>query len=330
MRDEIINAIIKYVRINILKYTGLRVSWFGGEPSLEIDTICKMSETFLEICKKTKRAYWANITSNGYLINNDNFERLYKAHVFHFQITIDGIQRTHDSQRILTGGEGSFTQIIKNLIDIKNNKRFTHWNITIRTNFSKTIYDVIDEYIDYYYELFNDDSRFSFLFRPAGDWGGTVVKGYKENMLDNNGLSQVLEKMLNNNKLLNIERHLSFLNPGGSMCIAGMKNTFLIDSKGGIRKCSCHLDDDRNLIGQVSINGNFEIDKRKMNEWSFFELEKKCEECDFLPACINNACPANYVLKRGDTKECHVYEKCCLDYILKIINRQGKVEEILI
>lgn len=60
--------------------------------------------------------------------------------------------------------------------------------------------------------------------------------------------------------LLNIDRHLSFLQPGGSMCVAAHKNTFLIDSEGGIRKCSCQLDDDRNRMGQVKSDGHFELD----------------------------------------------------------------------
>lgn len=135
MSDEVIQTIIKYVRVNIRRYIGLQVSWFGGEPSLEIDTICKMSNAFLAICRHAKREYWADITSNGYLIDKCSFEKLYHANIFNYQITIDGIKSTHDSQRILAGGGESYDKIINNLIDIKNNKECRHWKISIRTNF---------------------------------------------------------------------------------------------------------------------------------------------------------------------------------------------------
>lgn len=269
MKDSTIDSILKFVRKNIIKYSGLKVSWFGGEPTLEMDTICKMSESFLEICRKTKRLYWSTITSNGYLINNNNFEKLYRANILSYQITVDGIKSTHDCQRVAAGDKGTFDIIIKNLLEIKSNKRYRHWNMTIRTNFSKLIDEVIDEYFEYYYKLFHEDSRFTFLFRPAGDWGGDAVKSYEDKLLDADKLSHIFERMLAGSNLLNIDRHLSFLQPGGSMCIASHKNTFLIDSEGGIRKCSCQLDDDKNWIGQVEPDGEFKIDYYRNNEWTF-------------------------------------------------------------
>ena len=39
MSEEVQKAIIRYVRQNINAYTGLRVSWFGGEPLLAMDVI---------------------------------------------------------------------------------------------------------------------------------------------------------------------------------------------------------------------------------------------------------------------------------------------------
>lgn len=328
MSQETIDAIIKYVRINISKYTGLKVSWFGGEPSLEIDTICEMSREFIKICKIAKRKYWANITSNGYLINLENFKKLYSANIFTYQLTIDGIEATHNQQRILGNGQGSFEQIINNLLNIKNNTECRHWKITIRTNFSKPIYERLDEYISFYSQKFGDDKRFSFLFRPAGNWGGESVKAYEDNLLQTDGLEKVYQGMLKNKKVLDISRHLSFLNPGGSMCLASSLNTYLIDSAGSIRKCSCHLDDNRNVVGNVETNGSFIIDQYKNSEWiqERWQVEK-CRNCFFLPACLNASCPANYILQRGDTEKCHVYEKEYLDYILALAEKQGLIAE---
>lgn len=329
MSDEAIHSIIKYVRINISKYAGLKVSWFGGEPSLEIDRICEMSKAFKKICRTAKRKYWANITSNGYLINLDNFKKLYNASVFNYQITIDGIESTHDQQRILKNGNGSFDKIIDNLLNIKRNSDCKHWQITIRTNFSKPIHEHIDEYISFYYDYFGDDQRFVFLFRPAGNWGGDVVKAYSDNLLESDGFAQVFESMLQHTKTLDISRHLAFLNPGGSICLASNANTFLIDSSGTIRKCSCHLDDDRNSIGTIVPNGRFDIDNDRHCQWIQDRWRaEKCQGCFFLPACLNASCPANYVLSRSDPNQCHVYEKKYLDYILKILDKQGKIPEV--
>lgn len=187
---------------------------------------------------------------------------------------------------------------------------------------------MIDEYIDFYYALFGKDNRFSFLFRPAGDWGGEAVKSYADCLLEENSLSAIFQKMLKHPQALNISRHLAFLNPGGSMCIAAKRNTLLIDSEGSIRKCSCHLDDDNNLIGQIQSNGGLNIDLHRSNQWMFFKSnEEKCAGCSFMPSCLNNSCPANYILGRGDTNKCTVYEKNCLDEILLMLDKQGVIPE---
>ena len=329
MSFETQNAIIKYVRLNISKYSGLKVSWFGGEPSLEIGTICAMSQEFMQICKTAKRKYWANITSNGYLITLDNFIKLYKANVFDYQITIDGVQKTHDRQRVLGNGSGSFDRIIKNLQDIKQNSQCKHWRITIRTNFSKPIYEHIEEYISFYHTQFGDDSRFAFLFRPAGNWGGESVQSFSGNLLHTDGFVQVFQSMLRHPNTLDISRHLSFLNPGGSICLASQAHTFLIDSVGTIRKCSCHLDDEENKIGCVMPNGTFHIDPYDYSKWvqSRWNVEK-CKGCCFLPACLNGSCPANYILSRNDSDKCYVYEKVYLDYIFSILDKEGQIPEV--
>ena len=329
MSDETINNIVKYVRKNISKYSGLRVSWFGGEPSLEIDTICKMSNEFIKICKVAKRRYWANITSNGYLIDLDNFIKLYKANVFNYQITIDGIEETHDQQRVLANGEKSFTKIIENLKRIKQNEMCKHWRITIRTNFSKPISEHINEYISFYNKNFGDDNRFTFFFRPAGNWGGEKVKSYSNNLLNEDGFAQVFQSTVDHNETLDITRHLEFLNPGGSMCLASSANTFLIDSAGTIRKCSCHLDDSNNSLGCLNSSGTLLIDKYNYGKWIQARWnDEKCKKCFFLPACLNAACPADYVLSRNDPSKCHVYEKKYIDYILLIWDKLGKIPEV--
>ena len=235
MDEDTVSALIKAVRKNIHKYSGLRVSWFGGEPTVETDIIIKLSQAFQAICKKAKRTYWANITTNGFLLNQQTFERLYECNIYQYQVTIDGVEATHDLQRVLVGGQGSFNTIIQNLIAIKKHERYRHWFITIRTNFSKDIYETMDAYMEYFTDLFGDDERFSFLIRPAGDWGGERVKQYSDHMLCEDGLSAVFQKMLNSSRTLIIMRLLSFLIPAGSLCRAAIENSLLLVRRGGLR-----------------------------------------------------------------------------------------------
>ena len=55
MPQDIQESVIKYVRKNIGRYSGLRVSWFGGEPLLAMDVIEHISINLMDICRKARR-----------------------------------------------------------------------------------------------------------------------------------------------------------------------------------------------------------------------------------------------------------------------------------
>ena len=113
MSKEVQEKVISYVRNNIHKYSGLNVSWFGGEPLLAMEGVAYLSEQFIKICSFYKVPYRANITTNGYCLDIDTFRKLIDLHVNYFQITIDGIATIHDKQRTTISGKGSYNRIIK-------------------------------------------------------------------------------------------------------------------------------------------------------------------------------------------------------------------------
>ena len=45
------------------------ISWFGGEPLLEMEVIDYVSQKVMEICRKAHKPYTAAVTSNGYLLS---------------------------------------------------------------------------------------------------------------------------------------------------------------------------------------------------------------------------------------------------------------------
>lgn len=138
MHKRIQDSIIEYVRQNIKKYKYLRVEWFGGEPLLALDIVEYMSAQLINICRENSVIYYAAMTTNAYTLNLNTFKKLIRCKVRSYQITIDGLRETHDRQRCLANGNGTFERIIKNLIDIKNNVKTNVLDITLRVNISKS------------------------------------------------------------------------------------------------------------------------------------------------------------------------------------------------
>ena len=101
MSENIVKNIKSYISKHISNYSSLFLSWFGGEPLLALDIIEELSEFIINMSRRSKRNFYASITTNGYLLNAENFKRLLQCKVLHYQVTLDGLQQSHNKFRVL-------------------------------------------------------------------------------------------------------------------------------------------------------------------------------------------------------------------------------------
>ncbi|CCY08045.1 arylsulfatase [Coprobacillus sp. CAG:698] len=295
MSEETQNSLIDFVRKNISKYIGLSVSWFGGEPLEALDVVENLSKKFIEICKIAKKTYVAGITTNGYNLDSETFDKLYKLKVLSYQITLDGYKTEHDRQRILENGKGSFEKIIANLkiIKSKNTKGTT---IIIRTNFTKSIIDNIDKYLIFYKENFGNDMRFSFYIQKASDWGGKQVANFSNELIrtKNSGdvHKYVLKKLKEHDIYLSNSSHYSELQCELNTCYAAKLGHLVIGSDGIIYKCTRNFELPENNVGQLDKNGHI-IFNNNYSKWinPLKTKSKKCEKCFNRASCLPMKCP---------------------------------------
>lgn len=317
MSEIVQDQIIQFVKKNINKYSKLRVEWFGGEPLLCKDIIKKLSESFIDICRKARKGYSAAITTNGYLLDINTFRMLYDNKVIAYQITLDGLKKNHDKQRCLSNQKGTFDKILSNLLDIKNTTSSAAFRINIRTNFTKDIVDNIEDYLSFYQDQFIGDNRFVFFARAAEDWGGERVKGF-EGLLNANEQHTLLEKIYNKNPKIDFYVNYSFLEPTSTVCHAVHKNMFNIGCDGKVYKCDSSIE--LACIGEICAGGKMVLDEYKMALWScgtrYTSLE--CDECFFSCSCIKGGCPLDIVKGYDREKYRCSFEKYNIDALLKM------------
>lgn len=229
MHKRIQDSIIEYVRQNIKKYKYLRVEWFGGEPLLALDIVEYMSAQLINICRENSVIYYAAMTTNAYTLNLNTFKKLIRCKVRSYQITIDGLRETHDRQRCLANGNGTFERIIKNLIDIKNNVKTNVLDITLRVNISKSILQNIYSVIDYFNETLLVDKRFNLFLKLVGDYGGDRVKNISEQLCDLNDLDDAIAYCKKNG--INMYESAP-LGIGGNVCYASKNSSWVIGADG--------------------------------------------------------------------------------------------------
>lgn len=99
--------------VNNSSKENLIINWFGGEPLLEVEDIEYFMKKVYDL--KKFKSINSSIITNGYLLTEKNFNKLMKANVKVFQITLDGLKTEHDKQRYLKNGMGTFDRIVENL-----------------------------------------------------------------------------------------------------------------------------------------------------------------------------------------------------------------------
>lgn len=319
------NAILQFVQKNIQNYKGLQIAWFGGEPMLEPKIIKYLSENFIKICNLRFLPYSSHITTNGYNLDIDMFDMLYKLKVYTYMITLDGFKNQHDKQRFTHNGSGTYDRILNNLLQIKNNKQYKFARIIIRVNITNNNVNTIDDFIEYIHSLFSNDKRFEFLFVAAENF--SKDKCSEENLFVN---ANDLFSHLKNNKLYMEHmnpwtKDFSIIEPSRG-CDASLKNVYVIAPDLKVYKCCAHYDMLDNNIGYINLSGDLIIDEARHSKWYLvYNYIKKpsnsCENCCILPICNNcfKGCPASYIKPNAKKPSCIMKDNNMIAHINKTI-----------
>jgi len=316
MSTETINALLKFLRKNITKFSSLSIDWFGGEPLLASQIISEFSLKAKGICASAKIPYNAMMTTNAYLLDVEMLETMLSYNITSFHITLCGLQETHDSLRPLADGSGTFEKIINNLICIRDLMKRKSFKIMLRINVTKTVLKTLDQFILFLDSIFGGDERFTVYFRPVGDWGGEQV----DSIINDLSVTKkdIFDILLSTENTLNFDAYYILLN--SSICAASMRNNYVIRTNGDINKCTESLYTDYNYIGKIMPTGDMDINKHNLARWLYQdEVGAKCERCIKFKICKNRKCPDN-ILKPDKHLDSYCgYDEMALFEVLSVL-----------
>lgn len=285
MNEATIDKVGELIDILLKDYDMLQLNWFGGEPLLAIDVMRQVTEKVSDICRRHRKSYYSSITTNGYFLTVDMMKQLLKMHVVLYQVTIDGNRQTHDRQRYLADGSGTYDTILGNLVRIKNEIRTATIRVIVRVNVPNSFdnHGIIE-----LSKIFCDDKRFRI----------NAQRIFKSGLNEETDFGEYL-KVVENHKQCTPKS----LIPEETICYAARNNTIMIRADGDVGKCTVNLDDADNQFGNINDMNLKEFRLNSLVYGHSRHLRTECMQCCIYPLCFGKQCPARRTQQCRETIE---------------------------
>ena len=140
----------------------LILTFFGGEPLLNMPVLYYLSERLHERCGARGVGFLINIITNGLLMSREMVERLNPLGLNGIKITLDGDRDAHNLSRPLRGGQGTFDKIIANTRAVADITR-----IAVGGNFEMDSADSYPALLDFLAEQDFAPRLSKVLFKPV-------------------------------------------------------------------------------------------------------------------------------------------------------------------
>lgn len=268
------------------KRDGLRelsVTWYGGEPLMARKKLYQIADSVIRYCDESSITYSSMIVTNGYLLTQEVAHELWSRRCGSAQVTIDGVESTHDRMRPLISGRGSYRRIMENLENVLDR---TPMRISLRVNVGRRnvgeCQNLVDELVS---RGFAGRPNFSLYFASIDAATSESGSAREEGM----SRREFCHAVLTLGERVRREGMAGpIVIPKGimGMCVAAQDNGYVITQKGDVHKCWETAHDKSKCIGSI-----FEVEKLNdsvngalWSHWSPFDNEV-CRNCRILPMC---------------------------------------------
>ncbi len=291
------NAVLDFAAQRMGRSEELYVTWFGGEPTLCLETIERLQQGLRELAAEHQVSVRPSaIITNGWLLDAAMATRLKIAGVEEAQVTLDGPAEIHDSRRKLANGRGTYQRILENLKQIAGILQ-----IGVRVNVDRLNIDSTRGILDDLRAHGLLDKVFLYFAQVTAST--TVCADIRDRCLSTEEFSHSQISMYQ--KLIDsgfYQIEYPMLAPGGH-CGADVDNAFVIGPNGDLFKCWEELSTDHShTIGSVfqpEPNGPQLETLHTYMGWDPFE-RAGCRECEVFPICMGG-CPRHAIHQADKT-----------------------------
>ena len=280
------------------------LSWFGGEPLLKFADIKRMLHKACQYGDEYGCKITSDITTNGYLLNEQNIREMKQLNVKSIQITIDGDRESHNKRRYLAGAGETYDKIKENLIKVSEQNIFVILRINIDEKNVDTATNILSEIPEQY----------------RSNIAVNVANLYQ--IKDKISTYQIYKKAIELGYQY-IERKNQYI-----ACHTCFSEGYVVDTDANVIICANAVED--KILGRIDEKGKVCITNPKVRyqlKTASMIKNPNCRKCIQLPFCISTCKKAIYkenVICQGKranglsieeiAKLDYLYDKKCMEY----------------
>lgn len=309
-------------RLDAIAPQGLALTFFGGEPLLNLPVMYYLAERLWGACDARGVACAITIITNGLLLTPEIVDRLTPFGLRGVKVTLDGDRETHNRMRPLRGGQGTFDKIIHNIRQVAGKCQ-----IAIGGNFDEESVESYPGLLDFLATQDFADKLARVSFKPiirekvAPQPKGVIpltVVGSGSKPLNGTCMTTAGGGTSVCDNCNFIEEKLSFLRDetrkrgfatvdGVHMgpCEIHKDHSHTIGPDGSLYACPGFAGDRPSATGHIDghldpVRSRAAENFRKLAAW------KECNDCAFIPVCAGGCTvAANNELGNMNTPNCH-------------------------
>lgn len=279
-------AILEYV----LKFKNIHITWYGGEPLMNFDSIRRISDQIAE-AKNVTADY--EIITNGYYLDAAKCHYFSKLNLKQIQITIDGTEKIHEKTRITKDGTPTYRRIMNN-IDVAS-KLLPQTQFAIRVNIGLQNKDDYPLLVAEFRQRWPDRKNIKPYLSFVDDYGSckSACLSAPERI---EFIRELRQKYGIRESIYPIGSH--------GVCVANRVCDYVVSPNGDLYKCWADIGKKDKKVGTIftpETPTNFDLITDYALAYDRF-ADPKCLACFLFPVCDGGCPESRYARQQGDKK----------------------------
>lgn len=267
MSSALVDALKAWIISRADDVEQMTLSWFGGEPTLALPIVLDVSATARDAFRQPGKSFFGGMTTNGYKLTKPVFQSLVAVGVTDFQITLDGPAEIHDSRRLRIDGAPTFSVLWQNLVDISSSVTTveTPFHVGLRIHYDRKTAYYLGPLIDQIKRQLLPCGRFSVQFHEIEKLGGPNDQGI--DLATSREHAVVREWVDDLQKGMETYQAHVAQDVKDYVCYAAKANAFVVRADGRLGKCTVALNDPRNDVGRLNLDGTVTWFDGRLDPW---------------------------------------------------------------